>query len=338
MKPQTIFVMALAIVLGGSAALGIRGFLKTQGGDPVDQVKVVVPMADIARHSILSATQLQAKSFPKDMVPVGVATSIEEVIDRSALTSLAKGEPILNTRLSPKGQRGLAALIPTGMRGYTITTPSVATGVAGLLYPGNRVDVLLTVTNHTITAPNGTQIDPSGGGSTITLLQNVEVLALDQTVEMPTEPSVMAVKEKDLRSVTLLVNPEQAQKLKLGEVKGTLHLSLRNQADTADSRPRPTMLTDLRFWRDSPNNGDGLATLWQNLGKAAAIQARKAKEKEKEQELHAQHVVPLPPAPQAQKWVINTIRGGNIVGRQEVIARPVNQSQALTTQSGRSTP
>jgi Flp pilus assembly protein CpaB len=139
-----------------------------------------------------------------------------------ALAPLTKGEAVLNTKLASRdARRGMASGIQKGKRAYTIQTPNVATSVAGHILPGNMVDVLLTV------AGNG---GADGGAVSLTLLQSVEVLAVDQRVEAPTDGKVDT---KELRSVTLLVTPEEMVKLDLGQNKGTLHLALRNFGDTA---------------------------------------------------------------------------------------------------------
>jgi pilus assembly protein CpaB len=106
------------------------------------------------------------------------------------------------------------ALIPQGMRAFTIRVPNpnVATGVAGSLLPGNKVDVLLT-------ASGGDLNDVIG---TTTLLQNVEILAVDQKIEAPAENKVDL---KEMLSVTLLVTPQQAKQLNLAQNKGLLHLA-----------------------------------------------------------------------------------------------------------------
>ena len=135
---------------------------------------------------------------------------------------------MLATKITAKGAGvGLAAIIPKGMRAFTIQTPTIAAGVAGFVLPGNRVDVLLTVK------------EMSGGaearGGTIILLQNLEILAVDQRVDAePTVTEKLGATAKDLRSVTLLVTPQQAAKLDLGRNLGTLHLTLRNPEDTAE--------------------------------------------------------------------------------------------------------
>src|SRR3954451_18929531 len=119
------------------------------------------------------------------MVPVGALTKTEEAVERAVSIPLVKDETLQAAKLSPKGAgRGLAALVPTGMRAFTIQTPNVASGVAGFILPGNRVDVLLTMT-----AGDG---DESGGGSTTTLLQRVEILAVDQRIDAPADNKVDA--------------------------------------------------------------------------------------------------------------------------------------------------
>jgi pilus assembly protein CpaB len=135
---------------------------------------------------------------------------------------MIKGDLLMESKVAAKGAgRGLAAVIPAGMRAVTIQTPNVATGVAGFILPGNKVDILLTMTNQ------GSD-DRTGGGSTITLLQNVEILAVDQQVDVP---QANKIDTKELRSVTLLVTPAEASRLDLGQNKGTLRLTLRNPID-----------------------------------------------------------------------------------------------------------
>ena len=111
----------------------------------------------------------------------------------------------------------------------------MAQGVAGFILPGNRVDVLLSLGEI-----SGTH--ETGGGSTITLHQNVEILAVDQKMDAPSDNKVDT---KDLRSVTLLVTPQQANLLDLGQNKGMLHLCApqpsrqRGRPDQAGDPERP---------------------------------------------------------------------------------------------------
>jgi pilus assembly protein CpaB len=276
----------LALVFGGSAAVGVRQYVGAGAAPRPDLVPVVVAKINIPRGMLVSADLISTRQYPKDLVPAGAVLKNEDALDRSTFTSLAKDEPILESKLSPKGQRGLASLVADGMRAFTITT-NVASGVAGFILPGNKVDVLLTVSGGA-----GTEI--TGGGSTTTLLQNVEILAVDQKVEAPAENKVEA---NDLRSVTLLVNPSQAAKLSLGQTKGTLHLTLRNPNDKSPASARPTTVYDILMGGEPPSRpwDERAKDLIKAWGEALAKRAAS----------------PPPPAPPPVIKTIRTIRGRN---------------------------
>ena len=236
-----MIAVMLAIVLGGSAAFGVRQLLGRRTTAAVETVSVIAAAANIPRGVLVSSELIKTQDYPKALVPVGAILKKEDALERSAFTSMVTGEPLLETKLSPKGQRGLASLIVEGMRAFTITT-SITSGVAGFILPGNKVDVLLTFVA-------GGSNDTTGGGSTTTLLQNVEILAVDQRVDAPADNKMDSAL---LRSVTLLVTPSQAAKLSLGQNKGTLHLTLRNPKDELAAAVRPTTVNDIQFLSDAP--------------------------------------------------------------------------------------
>ena len=244
---RTILVIGLAVVCGLSAAVAVN---RLRGAGPTvasDTVPIVVAAMNIPRGTTVSEDLVQLRQWPKDLVPPGAITSMEEAVARAALNALIKHEPLLDGKLAAKDAGvGMAALVPTGMRAYTIHTPTVASGVAGFILPGNKVDVLLTVTERLWTGSHGV-LDGTGGGSTTTLLQHVEILAVDQRLDAPAENKVDA---EQLRSVTLLVTPDQAAKLSLAQTKGKLHLSLRNDEDTLPVNTQPVTLKSLRFQQE----------------------------------------------------------------------------------------
>jgi pilus assembly protein CpaB len=123
----------------------------------------------------------------------------------------------------------MAALVPDGMRAFTVPTPSAASGVAGFILPGNKVDVLLT-------------LEGRRGSVTTTLVQNLEILAVDQRTDAPADNRI---DPNHLRSVTLLVTPDQAAKLGLAQNKGALHLALRNHRDDQVAATSPARLAEL---------------------------------------------------------------------------------------------
>ena len=245
MSLRSILVLALALVVGGSAAVGINAFLRQSRGQigSSETVPVVVTAQEVARFAALSADLLVVRHFPKELAPPGSMKSVEDAVGRVSLVSLGKGEAIISERISAKGAgRGMGAVIPMGMRAFTINTPNVASHVAGFILPGSKVDVLLTLRTN---VPN----DGTGGAVTTTLLQNMEILAVDQRVDAP---STSKVDIKELRSVTLLVTPGQAARLDMGQNAGTLHLSLRNPEDRVETPTQPATLAELKLNRAAP--------------------------------------------------------------------------------------
>lgn len=244
MSLRSVIVVLLALVCGGSAAFGVSLLAQPTTGAPapVETVAVVVCKEGISRGRMVTADLLELKQWPKDYVPVGCLAKLEDAQERSALQPMLPGEPLLEGKLAPKeAGRGMAALIPNGMRAYTIQTSRVASHVAGFILPGNRVDVLLTLRGN----PN----DENGGGTTSTLLQSIEILAVGARIDAPASNHLEA---KEADSVTLLVTPEQAARLDLGQTIGQLTLSLRNPDDTAESEANPATVKDIRFSQMKP--------------------------------------------------------------------------------------
>jgi len=240
MNTRTIVVLGLATICGiAAAALTIRLQGSTVSGKTLP---IVTAKVDISRGAKLSEDKLEIQQWPGDMVPEKAFTKIEDVLDRVAVVKILKGDTISKVKVAESDSKsGLAAQIPTGKRAYTIQTTKVATNVAGFILPGNHVDIILTL--------KGNYNDGTGGGSTTTLLQAVEILAIDQRLEAPAENKS---DPSQLRSVTLLVTPQQAAQLDLGQNLGQLTLSLRNPEDRDEAITEPATLADLRFQQTPP--------------------------------------------------------------------------------------
>jgi pilus assembly protein CpaB len=243
MNQRTMIIGAGALVSGLSAVAALNSFSPSASAPPtIETQPVVVAAADVPRGVMVTEDMVKVRDYPKDYLPPGTLAKPADAVGRASMTAMVKDEPVLEAKLAPKGSgRGLAALIPEGMRACTIHTPSVSTGVAGFILPGDKVDVLLTLVEM------GAD-DRSGGATTITLLEAVEILAVDQRVDAPAENKVdLAL----LRSATLLVTPDQAARLNLAQDKGTLHLSLRNPVDKGPAAARSATLSELRYRRES---------------------------------------------------------------------------------------
>jgi pilus assembly protein CpaB len=245
MSTRTVLVIFLAIGCGLSAALGLNLVLASGRGTAdgtVETAPVVVAKAEIPRGRLVSAALVEVKAWPKSLIPTGALAKPEDSHDRAALQTMLPGEPLFEAKLAAKGViGGMASLIPAGQRGYTIQTKTQASNVAGFVLPGNLVDVLLTFRSNST--------DDTGGGSTTTLLQAVEVLAVGKSID---SAGTATVKSQDIESVTLLVTPEQATRLDLGQSLGMLSLSLRNPNDQAEAETTPATIADIRFGQMKP--------------------------------------------------------------------------------------
>ncbi len=221
MQPRTLLVGAFAVIFGVMSAIG--AFLTQQNNNPaVRTISVVTASEDLPWGTLLEQQHLVLRDYLEDSVPAGAVLTIEDALGRTCRENLVAGQALIAGRLTEPGAgRGLPPLIPRGMRAVSIQTPTVSSGVSGFVMPGNKVDVVLTMQGRT-------RDDTSGGGRTITLLQNVSVLAVDQNIEAPSENKMDL---KQLRTVTLVVTPRQAQELDLGQNRGVLRLTLRNPND-----------------------------------------------------------------------------------------------------------
>lgn len=246
MSVRTLIVVFLALLCGFFAAVGVVT-MKTKGAPAaVETSPVVAAAVTIQRGHSVAAEDLKIIDWPKALVPEGALTKIDDAVDRAAMSPLLPGEPIMDAKLAPlNAGRGVAALVPPGMRAYAIQSSRISANVAGFVLPGNRVDVLLTIRQ-------------SGQGlesSTTTLLQAVEILAVGQQLDAPAENKVSP---KEGTTVTLVVTPEQAAILDLGQTVGNLALSLRNPEDQAEAETTPVLLSDIQFREESPLEEIGL--------------------------------------------------------------------------------
>ena len=249
MSRRTIVTVILALVFAGAATVAVQQIFsqKAEEAPKIETVEVVVAATDIARGRLLTDGDVKVVEWHKALIPDGAMTDREEAIGRSAISEIVREELLFERKLANKDAgHGLAALVPAGMRAFTIHTPTASAGVGGFIVPGSKVDVLLTVTSS-----GGA--DWTGGGTTTTLLECVEILAVDHRLDSPAATGVNLTELKSAlvwqlpSAVTLLVTPHQAAILGLAMDKGTLHLTLRNPEDDAAADPEPVTLADIRL-------------------------------------------------------------------------------------------
>jgi pilus assembly protein CpaB len=164
---------------------------------------------------------LRLISWPRGEVPPGAFNDFESVTGKVVKNSLSINQPIVATALLEPEKTGgvLPLLIPPGMRALSIAVDDIS-DMAGFVLPHSRVDVLVSV------ALGGPAAGPAASGEvTKIVLQNITVLAVAQTLEAgPDQP-------REVKVVTLLVTPPQAERLAAASRLGTLTLAMRNFAD-----------------------------------------------------------------------------------------------------------
>jgi pilus assembly protein CpaB len=160
----------------------------------------------------LSADMIKMVPYPKESLPTGHFASVDRLKGRVLLANLIANEPILESKLAPVDitTGGVAAVTDPSKRAMAIKVDEVV-GVAGFVNPGNRVDVLVSLR----TDPPTTKI----------VVQNVLVLATGTEIERRgKEQEPLPVKV-----ITLVVTPEEAEKLALAASQGKVTMALRNQ-------------------------------------------------------------------------------------------------------------
>src|SRR6188474_2589088 len=236
MRNRIFAVLALAILAGGGLAYGTFSAINTQ---PVKTVSaptdpVVVAAANLPLGAELKKDDLNVVNFPKGQTPEGAFARKEDIIGRGLIVSTVKNEQILAAKLASKeAGSGLPPVITQGMRAVSVRVNEVI-GVAGYVLPGSRVDVLATA------SPNGQAQDATSK----VILSNVQVLTAGTRLEQDAEKG----KPMQVTVVTLLVFPEQSERLALASSEAKIQLALRNPLDQgAPETPgmRPAVLLGL---------------------------------------------------------------------------------------------
>ena len=262
MRPSSIVMLAVALVLGISAALLSKIWLQAQVSQPqiaeaapkVDMGTVVLAAKSLRFGNRLSQRSLREVEWPSEAIPKGAFARISDVVNgkvrRVVLSSIEANEPVLGWKITGPGQRAsLSALIAEGMKAVTIRVNDVL-GVAGFVLPGEHVDILLT---RTETQELGDQAPIRKNAFTDVLLQNVRVLAVDQLADDRTEEPAPA------KAVTIEVSTEQAQKLMLASSVGQLALALRSAGSTSGDVSRRIEIGNLNSTTSTPASSSSTA-------------------------------------------------------------------------------
>jgi pilus assembly protein CpaB len=218
-RMRVFMVFALAITAGGALAFGTYNYMQQV---PVKAASiptrpVVVAASDLDVGAELRREDVRVVDWPANAVPANVISDPKEVVGRGIVLPVIENEPILPNKLASKdGGGGLPPAIPPGLRAISVRVNEVI-GVAGYVLPGTRVDVVATV------SPTGQSTDTTSK----VVLTNVQVLAAGTKIERNGDKD----KPMPVSVVTLLVDPEEAERLTLASTEGKIQLALRNPLD-----------------------------------------------------------------------------------------------------------
>ena len=225
-RMRLFLVMALALTAGGVLAFGTYNYVQRAPGKTVSMPTrpVVTASIDMDIGAELRRDDVRIIEWPANAVPQNAISDPQEVIGRGLILPVIQNEPILPMKLAPKGAgAGLPPAIPPGMRAVSVRVNEVI-GVAGYVLPGTHVDVVATV------SPTEQHQDMTSK----VILTDVEVLAAGTKIERDGEKD----KPTSVNVVTLLVAPEEAERLMLAANEGKIQLALRNPLDRKNPQTR----------------------------------------------------------------------------------------------------
>jgi len=235
MNWKTWLPLGLAIVLGIAAAKLGRDMLAGRGAikGPGNLGKVMVAKVDLPPGHEITEVDVKLGNVPADAVPTNTYTSAGDLIGRVVQTPIVANQAIAENLLTSKGTgSGLQALIPDGMRAITVEVNEYS-GVAGLLVPGCRVDLI------------GTMRDEKSAQQVVrTLVENVKVMAVGQRLGVNRDGGIESTGQLP-RSVTLVVAPRDAEAIELASNSGRTRLVLRSSSDNALARSEGMTIGDL---------------------------------------------------------------------------------------------
>lgn len=220
---RLLIAIAAAVVFGLIAAVSVSRYLANAQAYTRNLNNVVIAKVEIPVGSRIIAEQLTVAQFPRSVAPDGTFAKIDEhLIGRVAVVRIGAREPVTESRLAPIGSAaGLSSVIPEGYRAMNVRVDDVV-GISGFIMPNTLVDVVVV-----IDPPDN---DNNRERVSKIVLQNIKVLANGQNLDKPKNEK----EAERVRTVTLQVTPEQAEKLALASSEGRLQLVMRNSIDQGD--------------------------------------------------------------------------------------------------------
>jgi pilus assembly protein CpaB len=244
-KKLVLLIGALIIAIG--TAFAARSIFAGGGAPSAEAaqptgLRVLVAKRALPAGTIITADALGFQPWPQELVKdayfIDGEADMNKLLGTVVRYPITAGEPVTQGSLVSPGDRGfLAAALGPGMRAITVPV-SAMTGVAGFVFPGDRVDLVLT---QTVSGDDGPDLRTAE-----TVIRNLRVLATDQTTETTTDENGKTVVNA-FRTVTLEVTPKIAEKVAVAQTIGTLSLALRSLADNEEELERAIAAGDINI-------------------------------------------------------------------------------------------
>jgi len=258
MNAMKIILLTGALMVAGITAFLTRSLLansnSVNAAIPLPVVEAKGPKVLVAKKDLPAGTLLDNDSFtyqpwPKDLLDQSYFTddnpsNIANLAGKVVRVPLSKGQPLTQSSIVGPGERGfLAAALGPGMRAVTVAI-SDTSGVGGFIFPGDRVDLVLT--QQIASTDNGEMLKVAE-----TILRNLRVLAIDQNINAPNLGQATIA-----RSITFEVTPKYAEKIAVAQSLGTLSLTLRSLEDSASEIDRAIANGEVEIPDGLDKNGD----------------------------------------------------------------------------------
>jgi pilus assembly protein CpaB len=217
---RMLLVVAVALVAASVASFGVYLAVRSIPTKTVQvaEMHAVVAARPLAMGTYVTPADLKLVPWPAANPIPGAFTSFDNVVNRGLIANVAQNEPLTETKLAKVGAgAGLPPTIPEGMRALSVRVNEIV-GVAGFVVPGTRVDVLIS-------------IGDGGDALTRVVVSNVQVLAAGTRYDQ--EKAQQEAKPIPTGVVTLLLTPEDAERVTLAAGEGKIMLTLRNPLDQA---------------------------------------------------------------------------------------------------------
>jgi pilus assembly protein CpaB len=235
---RTVVVFVLSVLVAGAASFFVYRAVQQI---PVREVEVKSYQVAVASRALpvgtmLTASDVRLIAWPASSPVAGGYSSVDEVVNRGLIAPVVENEPLTSSKVAvAEAGAGLPPTITSGMRAISVKVNEVI-GVAGFVVPGTRVDVVVTLARKEESVSR-------------VVVTNVQVLTAgtryDQEQAKDGKPVPSTV-------VTLLVTPEDAERIALASAEGQIMLTLRNPLDTQPTETKGTRMASLMGAPDAP--------------------------------------------------------------------------------------